>query len=154
MPGSFSNIYPMLEANNQENRGIQMPAQPSTLLANVTLNASSYERQWRIALSSFKAHNTSIATIERLHTQWGIPYDLNALAAIVGAIYANQYWNGVQMDATLLKNDLTAAGATGSDADAGMQNALLFNPGTGCWSEKLNQIVGEFREAYTPTVWT
>ncbi|THV24019.1 hypothetical protein [Peteryoungia ipomoeae] len=85
---------------------------------------------WDKGLKYFKAGDDATTAIQNLYFDWRPPFDLNSLAAIIGALYANNYWaanqsEGQRMSVTTLAYDISAAiGINISDATRAAQFAF------------------------------
>jgi len=75
---------------------------------------SSLQLYWKNGLQYFNDGDTATQAIQNLYADWMPPFNLNALAAIIGALYADNYWaavpsEGQQMSVSTLANDISAA---------------------------------------------
>lgn len=85
---------------------------------------------WDKALGYFNAGQSAPTAIQNLYFDWKPPFDLNALAAIIGALYADTYWaanaaEGQKLSVTNLAADISSAiGINKADAQKAAQWAF------------------------------
>lgn len=85
---------------------------------------------WEKGLKYFQDGEDATTAIQNLYYDWRPPFDLNSLAAIIGALYADKYWaavpaEGQRLSVSTLANDISAAiGINPSDANAAAQFAF------------------------------
>ena len=71
--------------------------------------ANPNQQYWDLGLSCFNEGQTATATMQALYNAWLPPFNLNLLAAIVGALYGDTYWARTRMDRDLMAYNLQAA---------------------------------------------
>ena len=82
----------------------------ATLNLNETnLSAGPNQQYSDLGLKCFKGGYTATQTMQELYNEWLPSFNLNLLAAIVGALYGDTYWARTKMDKTLLAANLQAA---------------------------------------------
>lgn len=97
---------------------------------NQHVQASIPKTYWNKGLQYFTDGDSATTAIQNLYLDWMPPFDLNALAAIIGSLYADTYWaavesEGQQMSASSLAGDLSAAiGVNQADAQRAAQFAF------------------------------
>jgi hypothetical protein len=85
---------------------------------------------WEKGLKYFNDGDDAPTAIQNLYLDWKPPFDLSALAAIIGALYADTYWaavpsEGQVMSVSRLAGDLSAAiGVNPPDATRAAQFAF------------------------------
>jgi hypothetical protein len=80
-------------------------------LTTETLNlaAGPNQKYWDIGVKCFKDGYSGTQTMQELYNKWLPPFNLDLLAAIVGALYGDTYWATTKMDRDQLATDLQAA---------------------------------------------
>ncbi|MFZ1084626.1 MAG: hypothetical protein WAN35_06660 [Terracidiphilus sp.] len=73
------------------------------------LVAGPNQKYWDLGLKCFNEQLSATATMQALYNAWMPPFNLNLLAAIVGALYGDTYWARTKMDRNLLAYNLQAA---------------------------------------------
>lgn len=86
-----------------------MTTATAELKTSTTAAASPTQRYWDLGLKSFASGESATAAMQILYNAWLPPFNLNMLAAIIGALYGDTYWARVKMDRDLLAYNLQAA---------------------------------------------
>ncbi len=102
-----------------------MTTTTAKLETSTTEAVSPTQRYWDLGLKSFTDGDTATAAMQALYNAWLPPFNLNLLAAIVGALYGDTYWATTKMDGDLLASNLQAAlGLNKSDCQKAAQFAF------------------------------
>jgi hypothetical protein len=75
----------------------------------LTLAAGPNQKYWDLGLKCFNDGYSATQTMQELYNKWLPPFNLNLLAAIVGALYGDTYWDVTKMSQTLMAKNLQAA---------------------------------------------
>lgn len=81
----------------------------TTTSTSPTAIANPNQMYWDLGLQAFQQGQTATSAMQTLYNAWLPPFNLNLLAAIVGALYGDTYWTRTMMDQTLLAYNLQAA---------------------------------------------
>ena len=87
------------------------------LLLLATVASAQTQQQWDTGLKAFKAGDSANIAIQNIWQITPPPGNLNNVAVVVAAIYANDYWDTTQMSVSKLAGNLQSAiGVNQSDA--------------------------------------
>jgi hypothetical protein len=76
---------------------------------SLTSMAGPNQKYWDLGLKSQQEGASATQTMQVLYNAWMPPFNLNLLAAIVGALYGDTYWARTKMDRSLMAYNLQAA---------------------------------------------